>query len=217
MVLVGLDPGGRNAFGWCVVDDGAALPLRVRSFGVANDADEALRAVDAVAGSDIAVAAGIDAPLFWTTSGDRNVDAHVRQAICRRGASSGTVGHVSSLRGACLVQGVLAAALLQQRWPGLPLTEAHPKAALWMLGDASKTRKPATLAMTDLARYFDVSGGGSWSEHSRDAALGALAAWAMLHRAPGWSDIRKLDPSAVSPLGAAAAYWVPSFDGDSPR
>jgi len=209
MALLGLDPGGAGSFGWCVVDDGADLPLRVRVAGVADDAAAALAAVDRACTGTEVVAAGIDAPMFWTTSGDRLVDKYVRTAICKLGASGGTVGHVSSLRGACLVQGMVAAMMLRQKNPKIPVTEAHPKAALWMLGEATKTRKVAAITANALAKYFDVGAHAMTSDHERDAALGALSAWAMLHRARGWKDLRGLDPDAVSPLVAPFGYWVP--------
>jgi len=210
MVLVGLDPGGAGAFGWCVLDDGPKLPLRVRASGAADDAGAAVDAVERVAdGADIA-ASGVDAPMFWTPSGDRLVDKYVRSAICTLGAFGGTVGHVSSLRGACLVQGMVAAMMLRQKNPKLPVTEAHPKAALWMLGEATKTKKAAGITAKALAKYFDVSTHTMTTDHERDAALGGLTAWAMLHEATGWRDIRWRDPDAVSPLAAPVGYWVPT-------
>jgi hypothetical protein len=209
VVLVGLDPGGAGAFGWCVVEDGPSLPLPVRAAGFADDAGAAVHAVERAATGVEVVAAGIDAPMFWTTTGDRLVDKYVRTAICKLGASGGTVGHVSSLRGACLVQGIVAAMMLRQKNPELPITEAHPKAALWMLGEASKTQKVAGITAKALVRYFELGTHAMVTDHERDAALGALTAWVMMHQAPGWEDIRGLDPNAVSPLAAPFGYWVP--------
>jgi hypothetical protein len=205
-----LDPGGASAFGWCVLEDGPTLPLRVRASGVADDAAAAVDAVDhARAGDDIA-AAGIDAPMFWIASGDRQADICVRNAIRDRGASPGTVNHVSSLRGACLVQGMVAAMLLRQRIPTVPVTEAHPKAALWMLGVATKERKVVTITAEMLTSYFDMGAHRMAADHERDAALAALSAWAMVHRAAGWEDIRGRDPlDVLTPLASPVAYWLP--------
>jgi hypothetical protein len=209
MILVGLDPGGADAFGWCVVEDRSSLPLRVCAAGVADDAGAAIDALGRAAAGAVIAGAGIDAPMFWTTSGDRAVDKYVRKAICKLGASGGTVAHVNSLRGACLVQGVVAAMMLRQKNPSLPVTEAHPKAALWMLREATKTRRVSDITMSALARYFDVGSYATASDHERDAAVGALTAWAMIHRAPGWNDIRSRDPGAVSPFAGPVGYWVP--------
>jgi hypothetical protein len=209
MPLVGLDPGGAGAFGWCVVDDSRDLPLRIRGAGVADDAAAALGAVDrARAGVDVA-AVGIDAPMFWSRSGDRLVDKYIRRAICKLGASGGTVGHVSSLRGACLVQGIVAAMLLREQNPKVPVTEAHPKAALWILREATKQREVTNISAMALTRYLDVGPHAMATDHERDAALGALGAWAMLHQPPGWKDIFGFDPEAVSPLAAPLGYWMP--------
>jgi hypothetical protein len=209
MVLVGLDPGGKNAFGWCVAENVSTLPLRIRAAGVADDVGSALRAIDeARAGTEIA-AAGIDAPMFWTSSGDRRVDAYVRTTICDLGASSGTVGHVSSLRGTCLVQGMLAAMMLRERYPKLPVSEAHPKATLWMLREATRQRRASSVTSRDLAKYFETSQQEAATDHERDAALGALGAWAMAHHATKWRDIRGLDTDAITPLGEPVGYWVP--------
>lgn len=218
-VLVGLDPGGARAFGWCVLDDGPQLPLRVRGTGVANNASEALAAVDEVVADDAVVGAGIDAPMFWSAGGDRGVDTYVRRVICGLGASSGTVGHVNSLRGACVVQGVVAAMLLRQRNPSVRLTEAHPKAVLWMLGEATKRRRVRSIAAKALGKYFDQGTNRLASDHQRDAALGAISAWAMCHGASGWENVRarypelELSGRALAPV-ELVEYWVPTIPRD---
>ncbi len=209
--LVGLDPGGVGAFGWCVVEDGPNAPLRVRGSDVADDAVGALEGVNRAIGDDAIAAAGIDAPLLWVPSGDRRVDGYLREAICRIGASSGTVNHVNSLRGACLAQGMLAAMLLRRTNPRLPLTEAHPKAMLWMLGVATTRRKVANISAKSLSVYFDRGSHSMTTDHERDAALAALGAWAMIHRPAGWEDIRERlpDHGALTPLAGPVGYWVP--------
>jgi hypothetical protein len=208
-VLVGLDPGGACAFGWCVLEDGPQLPLQLRKSGIADHAAAALDAVNCAVGTSEVIGAGIDAPMFWTASGDRGVDKYVRTAICKLGASGGTVAHVNSLRGACLVQGVLAATLLRQQNATLPITEAHPKAALWMLGEATVAMKVPDISGRALAKYFDVGAHAMAKDHERDAALGALTAWAMIHEAAGWQDIRWHDAAGVSLLAAPVGYWMP--------
>jgi Protein of unknown function (DUF429) len=217
MVLVGLDPGGAGAFGWCVVDDGRDLPLRVRAAGVADDAATALGALDRARAGDPIVAAGIDAPMFWSGSGDRLVDQHVRRTICKLGAPGGTVGHVSSLRGACLVQGMVAAMMLRRQNPKMHVTEAHPKAALWILREATKERKVASISPSALTRYLDAGPQAMATDHERDSAIAALSAWAMVHAALGWEDIRGFDPDAVSPLAAPLGYWMPRAHSMGPE
>ncbi len=61
-----------------------------------------------------------------------------------------------------------------------------------------------------LTRYFDVGPHQMATDHERDAALGALGAWAMIHRTGGWSELRVRDPDAVSPLAEPLGYWMPT-------
>ena len=63
---------------------------------------------------------------------------------------SGTVQQLNSLRGAALVQGLVAAMLLSQRVHGLPITETHPKAVLWLLRIASLARGHADVPIATL-------------------------------------------------------------------
>src|SRR5437660_360415 len=116
VVLLGFDPGGEDGFGWSVADDTPALPLTVRATGVVDNARSAVDAAMAqVKQGEHVVAAGIDAPLFWVATGDRTVDRIVRAELRRLGAASpgGTVQAVNSLRGACVVQGMLTGVLLR--------------------------------------------------------------------------------------------------------
>jgi len=207
-VLIGLDPGGADAFGWCVATDTGALPLRVRKFGVADDAAGALASAVAELQDENPVAVGIDAPLFWTTDGDRAVDAYVRSRICALGASGGTVGHVNSLRGACLVQGMLAAVLGGERFAGLRVTESHPKALLWLLGMANRNTQPRLVTGAALRDHIAFEGQREPLEHERDAALGALSAWAMMTGATAWQNIAPKDARKIS-LILSPEYWVP--------
>lgn len=78
-----------------------------------------------------------------------------------------------------------------------------------MLGEATKTRKVAGITASLLGKYFEVGIHALVTDHERDAAFGALTAWAMIHLAPGWEDIRMRDPRAMSPLAEPLGYWVP--------
>jgi predicted nuclease with RNAse H fold len=208
--LVGFDPGGRGKFGWCVVEDKRELPVRVVCVGVADHAEGAVRAahevVQAKKGNVIGV--GIDAPLFWVADGCRQVDNNLRQRIRERGApnAAGTVQQVNSLRGACLVQGMLAGVLSRQRTSGVPISESHPKAALWLLG-----RNPAQIALPELP---EVNLTECWHQpdegpHLRDAALACLSAWAMVHEPPDWRNLYPQEQPPISPIAPPLAYWMP--------
>ncbi|MFI5197920.1 MAG: hypothetical protein ACHQJD_04830 [Thermoanaerobaculia bacterium] len=174
MVLLGFDPGGIKSFGWATLevgDDDAVISLKT---GVTSTAPEAVceagqRATSAPAG------VGIDAPLFWVQQGDRHADFQIRQRVIAAGGQSGTVSHVNSLQGACLVQGILAARLVAASWPSAIVTEAHPKALLRLYADAK--------------HFVAAHISSDRKEHERDAALAAFAAWAAVIANPTWRNL----------------------------
>ena len=180
-IYLGFDPGGKKrveksvlrGFGWAVCSLTGDV-LHVLKTGLVNNAKEAIEAVTETlkTSKGSVVGAGIDAPLFWTESGECDVDKHIRCAIKERGAPSpgGTVQSINSLRGACLVQGVLVAYLLRNNFPEIAITESHPKALLYLLE-------------ADLSKYVDC---GHYKEYidnhedERDAILGAITAFAQV-------------------------------------
>lgn len=191
-LILGFDPGGAGRFGWCAALDSHKLPLSLVAAGTADDARSAVgAAVAAVPRGEVVAAAGIDAPLVWSRSGPRNADRVVRNAIKNAGAPhpAGTVQDVNSLRGACLVQGFLAAVELRERFPALPLTEAHPKALRWLSSDASE---------------IDRS-----SEHERDAILAAVTGWALVHKPAEWVDLYLAEREVFTPLQPPLSYFMP--------
>jgi hypothetical protein len=220
MRLVGYDPGGKGQFGWCVVEATDSLPLAVRASDVADSARDADRAVRRALDGEEPAAIGIDSPLFWVESGDRRADATVRVAIEGLGAkhAHGTVQQVNSLRGACLVQGLLVAKMARSCWPNVRITESHPKALLWLLGVASKDRPASEVGIVQLADYLTCPS-GACSEHERDAALASLGAWAMLTQRSGWKNLVHLEEAEVkkgerfvwSPV-PDVEYWMPGLN-----
>lgn len=214
-VFIGMDPGGADAFGWAVLEDAVDCPLRVLDQGVSENAVQAVEAAEKATKGRKVLGVGIDAPLYWVAGAraedERRADHKLRKAITRLEAPGGTVGHVNSLRGACVVQGVIVARLLQERFQCIPVSEAHPKAALWLLKLATKEKKPAKVSVADLAKHVAFEASWGEADHARDAAIGALSAWAMRHRPAGWQDLALLDPVRISPLLAPAAYWMPSL------
>lgn len=208
-LIVGLDPGGRNAFGWCVSEDTECLPLSVGNCGVASHAQGA---VDAALGhartADRIAGVGIDSPLFWTPDGDRSVDKLLRQEIRRRGGATSTIMNVNSLQGACLVQGVLAGQLIRRRFSDARITEAHPKALLWLLSLVRVGKRTNEVSSSALSKLV-VFSSSTISEHERDAALGAVTAWVMLHAPEGWRNIAKDESNAIHPWDAPVSYWMP--------
>jgi hypothetical protein len=191
MQCVGFDPGGKNAFGWCIVSfDGSSVTCEG---GVVSDACGALDAAQAVLEGPPA-AVGIDAPLFWVNDDDRDADRAVRALVRAAGGHNGTVGHVNSLRGACLVQGVLVARKAAECWAGAAITEAHPKALRQVCAKAR--------VFADRPELVGVG-------HLRDAALAAFAAHALATDAAGWHDLVKREREPFFPSGAPVRYWFP--------
>lgn len=191
--FIGIDPGGVKAFGWCVMD--AALPSLLVSrivTGTCSGISEAIPKIERTCETQ-PVGAGIDAPLYWARIGERKSDQKIRKAVAKAGGSSSTVGHVNSLRGACLVQGVLSAVGLAEKWPQIAITESHPKALLSVWPEA-----------VEFVKQFEFS-----TDHERDAALGAYAAFAYLSQWPQWGDLVELDESCFVPSGGKVAYWFP--------
>lgn len=195
MHFVGFDPGGEKAFGWAVLS--ATGPnLSLVASGTCTGARTALSAAQA-ATSIAPVAFGTDAPLFWVDAGDRKADETVRKMVCAAGGKSGTVNHVNSLRGACLVQGVLVTRLAAELWPRAAITEAHPKA---LLAASQVARDFATHIIRTLS-----------TEHERDAALAAYAAFSFVTQANDWHDLAAKEQNPFFPGGKRVAYWFPKL------
>ena len=190
---IGIDPGGMKAFGWCVMEvTPPALSVRRIVTGVCSGVSDAVMDIEKALKFP-PVAGGIDAPLYWVTDGDRKSDKKIRKAVAGNGGSSSTVSHVNSLRGACLVQGVLSAVGLSKKWPQIAITESHPKALLSIWPNAR-----------EFVRQYDFS-----TDHERDAALGAYSACALFSQWNGWVDLLDYEESYFAPSGGKVAYWFP--------
>ncbi len=209
-LILGFDPGGKDIFGWSVCGAGADRLHGPLKTGLADDACDALEQVkEAIkssgpSGNPPVLAAGIDAPMFWSGTGRRMVDRILRQVLRDNGflpAGLGrTVQEVNSLRGACLVQGVLLGRHLSDWKPGLQITETHPKALLHLLRHSGQPE------MTELARLTE---GLEDREHERDATLSAIGAWAMYKKLPGWQNLYDQECHPVQPFDTPVAYWMP--------
>ncbi len=214
-VLLGFDPGGQGKFGWAVCidkNDG----LNVLAAGTADHAEgameESLRVIPKVAS---VVAAGIDAPMFWSIDGYREADHRVRRGIATLGSSSpgGTVQNFNSLRGACVIQGLLILNLLRRSFPTIPITESHPKALLWLMMIAKKDFGPNNIKINNLKEII-IKGPESVSEDERDAILGAFTAQAMMRKKMGWEDLLQFERENDLVLAGKPpiAYWMPKIN-----
>lgn len=219
MWILGLDPGGERKFGWCLGttthDTSRKLPrLKLCHWGTAAHAKEAIEKVlSKIDPSTKIDAVGIDSPLFWISNGDRQCDKTIREAMKNVGApnTGGRVQSVNSLRGACLVQGIMAARLLRSKFPRIRITESHPKALLWLLKIANNRRPVSEVTLTHLADFLECKT-PNFSEDERDAAIGALAAAAMSSEEKGWRDLA-LDETDAFPPVSPVEYWMPIARG----
>jgi hypothetical protein len=191
-----------HRFGWCVAQAKEDGNLQLRASGIKSDAAGAVTAALKEAANFGKIrAAAIDSPLFWVADGDRKADKLIRSAMKRVGAMSigGVVQHVNALRGACLSQGIMAAHLLRRELPEIRITKSHPKALLWLLRVASVQRPVAHVDMGHLGDFIE-SESPHLLDHERDAALGALAAWAMMCERSGWRDLYRDEEKAFAPV-----------------
>lgn len=158
-IWVGADPGGKGNFGIAVLTDGDQ-PLT----SSVDCADEAVAFVrESLAGVPHGV--GVDTPLWWSSgrSGDRFVDQWLRK---RYGLAGGEVQAANSLRGATLTQGAMFIQRLREIYPGVPVTESHPKALLKVLTQGDWDLFTSQFEL----KFIHVK------DHERDALIAAISA-----------------------------------------
>lgn len=206
-VYVGFDPGGIGRFGWAVLEEDG---LTWRSSGVCDNALEAIENASEFVGGDDVTGIGVDAPLYWRMSGDRQSDKYVRNAIGNGKGRKSSVMHVNSLSGACLVQGVIVARLALKNWTAACLTEAHPKALRAIIDSEVhelESRKPCNETRCR-SKHDDAC------DHERDAGIAAYAAYAMCSKRIGWIDLAEREEREVGgeiewPVSKGVKYWHP--------
>ena len=204
-IFLGFDPGGatKTAFGWCVCkQDVAGKFVKVKT-GLSTHAEAAVsdvnRVLENLKSNACVRAIGIDAPLFWNKTGeDRMVDKIIRRELLNLNRPHSTVIPVNTLKGACLVQGVLVGDSFKA-----PITETHPKALRWLLKSL-----PSELEnyKADLKRSKNPNENHEW-----DALAAAYAAWRMYQRDPEWQDLFQKEPAPFLPFGTQVevSYWMP--------
>ena len=224
--ILGFDPGGKGRsprgkgdFGWSLCSEvGGFLQPHART-GLATDAWDAISKVkkelESLAATPNVLAAGIDAPLFWSEKGNREVDDVLERAMKATGfpppeKGGRIVQAVNSLRGACVVQGPLLAKFLSENCCDLKITESHPKVLHHLLqksGQPDIVNNMVQDLMTNL--YLKAS----LTDHERDATLCAVAAWAMTHHQdqtlPNWQNLYMKESCPIQPFGTPVSYWMP--------
>ena len=187
-IFLGFDPGGRagiGKFGWSICR-AEAEQLQVCATGRAQYSGQVVeRVMNALPANPRVLAIGIDAPMFWNTTGeDRVVDAII-------GGAGVHPLRVNSMYGACLVQGVLVGDALYQLF-NAPITEVYPGALQALDG-----------LMLDRIRGLPANA------DEADATYAAYAAWRMYQRDPEWRDLFPEEPNPILPLGTPVSYWMP--------
>jgi len=218
-IYLGFDPGGKKKFGWAVCEStGQTLHVLATGTGKAGHTEEAVTAaLSKIPKAGNVIGVGIDAPLFWVENGERTVDKLVRDEITKLKAPYpwGTVQKINSLRGSCLVQGVLLANRLHQDYLEIAITESHPKALIYLLKIKMTEKKPGLVLNTKaLATCLDYNEEwGKWKdnkEHERDAILGAVTAFARHEKRKEWKNILEDEQNVpVVPFKYKPEYWMP--------
>ena len=218
-LYLGFDPGGKTKkeFGWAVCEANEQI-LTVRHKGRVENIQQALNAVKEALSKitnteQNIIGAGIDAPLVWGEMGVRAADQLIREEIHYWAKSpGGTTQEINSLRGACLAQGILLARLLHKNYPGILITESHPKALLYLFRKISNNKKPkSALNRDEIPEKYVRCEEEILDEHERDAILGAFTAFARTEKLPGWGNILSLEEKSilVTPFDYQAEYWMP--------
>lgn len=158
-IWLGADPGGKGNFGAAILGPGNVT--HTYCVDCADDAVEVLVENLPFPPSGM----GVDAPLWWSSgrSGDRRADQWLRETYS---LSGGQVQTANSLRGAALTQAAMFIQRMRERYSGLPVTEAHPKALIAVVGCAD---------WEAFSQRFSVEGNVD-NEHKRDAIVAAVAA-----------------------------------------
>ncbi len=211
MVILGFDPGGEGSFGWCVAEQTSDNRFWLPDTNVEDHAERAVStALKRAANYGPVEAAGIDSPLFGVAKGDRNADGRIRDAMKERKAPNiwSTVQHVNWLRGACVVQGIMAARLLRRELSNIRITETHPKALLWLKDIANRNRRPVEIQWEQISQLIKSEPREPYIEHERDAALGCVAALAMLEKPRDWRDLFQEEKDGFAPV-TPVEYWMP--------
>lgn len=131
---------------------------------------------------------------FYSRTEARRVDTMVRRAISAIGSPSsrGNGAEPELVTRSVPDPGVLLVHELRERYPGISITESHPKAVLYLESAARRMSAP--------------------TEHERDALIGTLSAWPAASNPEGWTDLARLEPNQVRPFPGPVSYWMPNLE-----
>ena len=206
MFFIGYDPGGNDKHGVAtlVVENGR--PVRAES-ALVESAEQAIRWFSRQQGRPTAI--GVDTLTCWSTgpSGWRPADRWLKQ---RYPDVQGSVASSNSLYGSMSINGMATLIALKAAFPGLLITETHPKVLHWHLVSrpydfvAGRTAMLESLG-SQLGFSFTCA-----SDHEWDAVLSALVAF--LGVTGVWQlDLHQLAAAPyerlISPCGETKYFW----------
>ncbi|WP_029007535.1 DUF429 domain-containing protein [Azospirillum halopraeferens] len=205
MIVLGYDPGGADSANGVALLDATGERVTHATQSVCS-VDEAVAWFEGKVDGRAPDAAGIDTLLYWETGrcGWRQADRWLKQ---RYPDVRGSVFSANSALGCMAVQGMALAMRLRERWPGIALSEAHPK----VLYRALSGRRYAWGAAMDawLGTHLGrPAGTGCANDHEWDALISAWAAW--MGSTGRWTlDLRSLSAAPIEPVRDVTYWWPP--------
>lgn len=158
---VGVDPGGAGKFGVAILSSDVSCHSCCVDY-----VDQAIEVVrENVACSPAGI--GVDAPMWWSSGprGLRRADRWIRETYR---LPNRNVQAVNCLWGSVLAQGMMFVDRIRTVFPGVDVTESHPKAVLAALG-----RERWTTYFDGLSSKVTLEGD---PDDERDAIISAVAA-----------------------------------------
>jgi len=205
VIFLGYDPGGNNCHGLAElhVENGKATRL------VTTTLDTVEKVVSHLENLPSLTALGVDTLTCWSTgpSGWRPADRWLRQ---RYPQVRNSVVSPNGLYGSMGLNGMAVLVVARRRFPGLLITETHPKVLYWEIAQKRYDFETDRQIMDEtLAEQLGIAVAPQ-TEHEWDAAVSALAA---LRSAEGrWSnDLHKIETESnerlIEPCGPTHYSW----------
>ncbi len=217
-LFLGFDPGGAGPpnhggnFGWSICREVNGQLVPPATTGLARNAWDALNQVrnairfPGYQTNARVLAAGIDAPLFWTRTGRRTIDNQNNLGV--------TPMAINSLQGSVLVQGPLLVKHLRDAWGDLTITESYPRALEHLLPHTGNHQAEHEMVQR-LTEHMAADPG---QNHERDATICAVSAWASIHQNRAtWQDLYLLECNPITPFDIPVSYWMPIPGNLPPR